>query len=49
MLKDIVREVVAEYCRQGVDKVAWEVIPDLAENLIKKELQKLSDKVTKDL
>lgn len=49
MLRDIVREVVAEYCRQGVDKVAWEVIPDLAENLIKKELQKLSDKVTKDL
>lgn len=49
MLKEIVREVVAEYCRQGVDKVAWEVIPDLAENLIKKELQKLSDKVTKDL
>jgi CheY-like chemotaxis protein len=49
MLKEIVREVVAEYCRQGVDKVAWEIIPDLAENLIKKELQKLSDKVTKNL
>lgn len=49
MIRDIVREVVIEYCHQNVDKVAWEVIPDLAENLIKKELQKLSDKVTRDL
>ncbi len=49
MLKEIVREVVAEYCRQGVDKVAWEVIPDLAENIIKQELRKLGDKVARDL
>jgi CheY-like chemotaxis protein len=49
ILKDMINEAVAEYCRQHIDKVAWEVIPDLAENLIKKELKKLSEKVSRDL
>jgi CheY-like chemotaxis protein len=49
ILKDMINEAVAEYCRQHIDKVAWEVIPDLAENLIKNELKKLSDKVSRDL
>jgi CheY-like chemotaxis protein len=49
MLQELIREAVAEYCRQHVDKVAWEVIPDLAENLIKSELRKISDKVTRDI
>jgi len=49
LLQELVREAVADYCRQQVDKVAWEVIPDLAENLIKNELRKISDKVTRDL
>lgn len=49
LLKELVKEVVAEYCRQQVDKVAWDVIPDLAENLIKTELKKISDQVSKNL
>jgi CheY-like chemotaxis protein len=49
LIEQMVKEAVAEYCRQGVEKVAWEVIPDLAENLIKNELRKLSDKVSRDL
>lgn len=48
MIKQMINEAVREYCRQQVDKVAWEVIPDLAENLIKKELQQISHKVTRD-
>ncbi len=49
LIKQLVEEAVKEYCRTHVDKVAWEVIPDLAENLIKKELQQISAKITRDL
>ncbi len=49
LLQQLVKEAVADYCRQHVDKVAWEVIPDLAENLIKNELKKISDKISRDL
>ncbi|MBY0516579.1 MAG: response regulator [Bacteriovoracaceae bacterium] len=49
LIEQMVKEAVAEYCRQSVEKVAWEVIPDLAENLIKNELRKISDKVSRDL
>ena len=34
--------------QKNTEKVAWEVIPDLAENLIRQELQKISTKVLKD-
>lgn len=49
LLRELVKEAVADYCRQNVEKVAWEVIPDLAENLIKNELKKISDQVSKSL
>lgn len=49
MIKQLVEEVVREVCRERVDKIAWDIIPDLAENLIKKELQQISQKVTRDL
>ncbi len=38
----IIEELVKKYCEQTIQKVAWEVIPDLAENLIRKELQEIS-------
>lgn len=44
-VREMLVEVVKEYCETKVDAVAWEVIPDLAENLIKKEIQELSDSV----
>jgi CheY-like chemotaxis protein len=44
-LRPIIEELVKEYCRQSAEKVAWEVIPDLAENLIRKELKEISDSV----
>ena len=44
-LRPIIEEVVKKYCESTVTKVAWEVIPDLAENLIRKELKEISQKI----
>ncbi|MBY0414902.1 MAG: response regulator [Bdellovibrionales bacterium] len=44
-LRPMIEEMVKEFCRQNVEKVAWEVIPDLAENLIRKEIKEISDSV----
>ena len=38
----MIEELVKEYCKQSAEKIAWEVIPDLAENLIRKELKEIS-------
>lgn len=35
-------ELVQKFCREKIEQVAWEVIPDLAENLIKKEIKEIS-------
>jgi DNA-binding response OmpR family regulator len=40
----ILERLIKEYCIKSVDKVAWEVIPDLAENLITREIKELSRK-----
>lgn len=45
-LRPMIEEMVREFCRQNAEKVAWEVIPDLAENLIRKEIKEISDSVT---
>jgi CheY-like chemotaxis protein len=44
-LTPVVEEFVKSYCQENIEKIAWEVIPDLAENLIKKEIQKISDNI----
>ncbi|MBC7712371.1 MAG: response regulator [Rhizobacter sp.] len=44
-LRPMIEEMVREFCKQNAEKVAWEVIPDLAENLIRKELKEISDSV----
>lgn len=44
-LRPMIEEMVREFCRQSAEKVAWEVIPDLAENLIRKEIKDISDSV----
>ena len=44
-LRPMIEEMVREFCRQNAEKVAWEVIPDLAENLIRKEIKEISDSV----
>ncbi len=43
--KPIIEEMVKEFCRQTAEKVAWEVIPDLAENLIRKEIRDISNSI----
>jgi DNA-binding response OmpR family regulator len=45
LILEVVREVSEESNSQAAEKVAWEIIPDLAENLIRKEVEILSKKV----
>jgi CheY-like chemotaxis protein len=42
-----VENMVRNYCKDTVEKVAWEAIPEIAEKLIKKEIQKISDSIIK--
>jgi DNA-binding response OmpR family regulator len=44
-LKPMIEEMVREFCKQHAEKVAWDVIPDLAENLIRKELKDISKSI----
>ncbi len=48
-MEDLVKKYVKEYMddmfRKNVEKISWEVIPDLAENLIRQELGKIADKI----
>ena len=46
VLTPIIEQMVKEYCQTAIEKVAWEVIPDLAENLIKKELKEISQEIS---
>lgn len=48
MVKKYVKEYLDDMFKQSSEKVAWEVIPDLAENLIRQELSKISNKVLND-
>jgi CheY-like chemotaxis protein len=52
MMEEMVKRYVKEYMDQmfqkNTEKVAWEVIPDLAENLIRQELSKISHKILND-
>lgn len=45
MIEKQVRHYMDEMFKKNVEKVAWEVIPDLAENLIRQELSKISHKL----
>jgi DNA-binding response OmpR family regulator len=48
MVKKYVQEYMDQMFQKNVEKVSWEVIPDLAENLIRQELQKISHKILND-
>ena len=48
MVKRYVKEYMDEMFQKQTEKVAWEVIPDLAENLIRQELSKISNKIIND-
>ncbi len=48
MVKKYVKEYMDQMFQKNVEKVSWEVIPDLAENLIRQELSKISHKILND-
>lgn len=48
MVKKYVKEYMDQLFQKNTEKVAWEVIPDLAENLIRQELAKISNKILND-
>lgn len=41
-LGPMLEEIVRKYMDEKVEKVAWEIIPDVAENLIRKEIKEIS-------
>lgn len=45
MIAPMVDKIVRDQIQKTIDKVSWEVIPDLAENLIKKELSEITKKL----
>ena len=48
MVKKYVKQYLDEMFAAKVEKIAWDMIPDLAENLIKSELKKISNKVLQE-
>jgi CheY-like chemotaxis protein len=48
MVKRHVQSYMDDNFKKIVEKIAWEVIPDLAENLIRQELSKISQKIIND-
>lgn len=42
-LSPLIEKWLKEHYRETIERVAWEVIPDLAENLIRKEIQSISE------
>lgn len=48
-LQPVIESKVQERVDAIIERIAWETIPDLAENLIKKELRSISESVKQDL
>ncbi|MBI2521252.1 MAG: response regulator [Bdellovibrio sp.] len=40
-LAPLLESKLKDYCKNSVERIAWEVIPDLAENLIREEIKKI--------
>jgi hypothetical protein len=47
-LTPVIEQKVEKLCEQISERVSWEVIPDLAENLIRDELKAISKEVEAD-
>lgn len=48
LVQKYVKSYLDEIFSEKIEKIAWEMIPDLAENLIRSELKKISNKVLED-
>lgn len=44
-LTPIIEDYIKNYCNDHIERIAWEVIPDLAENIIKKEIRRISENI----
>ena len=44
-LTPLLKELVRDFCKEKIEQVAWEIIPDLAENLIKQEVKEITEEV----
>jgi uncharacterized small protein (DUF1192 family) len=47
MVEKIAQRVVAQISEKAVREIAWEVIPDLAEALLKQEIERLKAELQK--
>lgn len=45
MIKKHVQDYMDQMFQKNVEKISWEVIPDLAENIIRQEVTKISNKI----
>jgi hypothetical protein len=45
LIKKHVQDYMDKMFKEKVEKISWEVIPDLAENLIRQEMSKISNKI----
>ena len=43
MPKEEIEGIVRETAREVIEKIAWDVVPDIAEELITKELMRLKE------
>jgi histone H3/H4 len=43
VIEEIIRRVIAQMSEKAVQEIAWEVVPDLAELLIRKQLAQKTD------
>ncbi|MCY4644141.1 MAG: response regulator [Bacteriovoracales bacterium] len=43
----IIEQNIRKHCKETIERIAWEIVPDLAENIIKKEVQDIKDSVIK--
>ena len=39
----MLEEMVKDLCKEKVEQIAWDIIPDLAENLIRNEIKEIID------
>lgn len=42
-LKPALHEMIESYCKETIESVAWQIIPDLAENLIRSEIKEIKE------
>lgn len=45
-LKPTLNELVEKHCKETIENVAWQIIPDLAENLIRNEIKEIKSSTT---